>query len=123
MSTALIVVIVVVAVVALVAVSLLLGKRRAARKEEARARLGRDAEGHRQEAGAHAARAQDLGPEIEAERRAADEHEAIAREHAAKAEEHGSKADELSDRSARAGRSAAFHDERAAEAERERRET
>ena len=86
MSAIVIIVIVVVAllVLALVAVSI---ARRAKQTELLRERKASEAAGHRQEADAHAARAQELAPKAEALRREATEHAALAKEEAARAEE------------------------------------
>lgn len=89
----------VIAIVAIVVAALIISvlgafyvRRRAKRREVLRERLASDAAGHRQEADAHAARAQELGPEAEALRREATAHAAAAKNEAARAEELGARA-------------------------------
>ena len=90
MSVIVIIAIVVAAIVlALVAVYV---RRRGEQRRVLRERRVSEAAGHRQEADAHATRAQELGPEAEALRRGAPEHAASAEKEAARAEELGTRA-------------------------------
>ena len=84
-----------------------------------REQLTREAQDHRAEADANVAKAKDLAPEREKHEQAAEHHTAEAERHLAQAEEHQATAEELARRSEVAGRAAARHDERAAEAEKQ----
>ena len=92
-------------------------RRRGEQRQVLRERLASEAAGHRQEADAHATKAQELGPEAEALRREATEHAVSAEREAARAEELGTRATQAEQQTSREGQSAGRHDEKAAELE------
>ena len=83
MSVIAIIAIVVAALIILALVAVYV-RRRAERRQILRQRLASEATGHRQEADAHATRAQELGPEASALRRGATEQAAFAEREAAR---------------------------------------
>jgi hypothetical protein len=104
MDTLAIILIIAAAIVFSLAFVRVTGQRRRSRALR-RERLDMQARGHRQEAGALSAKADELAPQAEEHRRVAEEHITQARE--------------LEDRAARAQRAAALHEERATEVEAE----
>jgi flagellar biosynthesis/type III secretory pathway M-ring protein FliF/YscJ len=118
MSTIVIIAIVVAVVIVLALVPVYV-RRRAERRRVLRERLASEATGHRQEADAHASRAQELGPEADALRRVATEQGARAEREAARAGELGARAAQVEQQISHEGLSAARHDEKAAELEEE----
>ena len=116
MSTALVIAIVIAAVViGLIALFALRHymQERARRRE----RVAADAAGHRREADANTAKARDLNERLAGSREEAERHRELAERHAARAGEAEREAGELEEQIPRAGRSADFHDQRAAELE------
>ena len=84
-----------------------------------RAALLQTARDHRLEADANIAKAKEIGPERDMHEQEAERHTAEAERHVEQAEEHAAIADELRRRTEVAGRAAARHDEKAAEAEKQ----
>jgi len=107
-----IIAIVVGALIVLALVAMFITRRRK-QTELLRERQASEAAGHRQEADAHAAKAQELAPEAEALRREATEHAALAEEEAARAEELDKRATQVEQQKSREGHAAGRHDEAA----------
>ncbi|HYN21274.1 MAG TPA: hypothetical protein VE078_09970, partial [Thermoanaerobaculia bacterium] len=83
--SAIVIIAIVVAVLLVLALVAVFAARRTRHTELLRERQASEAAGHRQEADAHAAKAQQLAPQAEALRREATEHAALASEEAARA--------------------------------------
>ncbi|MGH2991353.1 MAG: hypothetical protein ACRDMA_16130 [Solirubrobacterales bacterium] len=112
-------VIIIIVAVLIVLVAVFAYRRIAARREATRERLAADARGHRQEADAHASKAQELSGAQDAHAREAEEHERLAERHAAEAERHREEGGVDRERQQREGRHAARHDEQASEIEKQ----
>jgi hypothetical protein len=112
-------IIAIVGIVLGIALLLFVAKKLVQAADARREQLTRDAIDHRAEAEANIAKAQDLAPEREKHEQAAEHHTAEAERHVAEAEQHQAAAEELQRRSELAGRAAARHDEKAAEAEKQ----
>ncbi len=124
MSSTVIIVLAVVGGLILLALAGLAVSRLRKSRERRRARMSSDAAGHRQEAEAHVARAQDLAPKVEVlreeahqESALADKHADLARGHAARADDLGEQAGDIEQRATREGQSAGRHDDQATELE------
>jgi len=110
-------IIAIVAGVLIVALLVFIGARAVRAADRRRAELDANARGHREQADANVAKAQELAPKREMHLDAAARHEDEAARHAEQADAHREEAEELARRSELAGRAAARHDELAADAE------
>ncbi len=111
MSAIVIIAIVVAALIVLALVTVNV-RRRVEQRQLLRARLASEATGHRQEADAHATRAQELGPEANALRQEATAQAASAEREATRANELGARARQAEQQISHEGQSAGRHDEK-----------
>ena len=117
--SAIVIIAIIVAALTVLAFGAVYVRRRGEQRQVLRERRASEAAGHRQEADAHATRAQELGPEAEVLRREANEAAASAAKEAARAEELDRRATQAEQQISREGQSAGRHDEKAAELEEE----